>query len=290
MNHDSLPVTREEREHARREALYRQAKFEFGVSLIARAAIVLLIPFLLQNTTYTPVALLAGLLVAEFFSYRSDSTKGLAEQVARAIDYHDSLGWPLKEKQRLNAASGVSERLLNKVVSEHRAKNRRYFDTPVEVGPNRAAENVKQSAWYTGEQARGMQALMWWMVLLTLLAAAGYFVYTTAQSVSVGGNEGLQNYAGALKTTIALITAANSLGLVKLAMGYGKAAQAAQRHYDLAEEYAKRGSALLEKDAVFLLASYHTARGSMPLIPQWWWNRQEKTLNRRWRQEVLDRT
>ena len=85
------------------------------------------------------------------------------------------------------------------------------------------------------------------------------------------------------------MAAALSAGWVRLAIGYGRASQGASRAYEQALEYEKMGASLSERDAVFLLGSYHVARTSMPVVPEWWWTRQEARLNTLWQEEVSEK-
>ncbi|ULH15484.1 hypothetical protein MF271_16465 [Deinococcus sp. KNUC1210] len=284
-------MTGNQREQVKRIAAYHRAKQEFAWSLCLRGAAVVLGvlgTWLLPNFLYTPIILVLLVVTAEYFSYLSDTTKGQAEQFARASDYHDSFGWAIKEPQRLAAATLTSARKKAEVAKKR--GDTVYFESTAPLGALRAVQNTKQSAWYTAQQAAGLHRFMWFLVVVGLLSAAAYFLLFLTPLVRATVPDPAAALAGIVKTSSALATAALSLGLVRLAIGYGRASQGATRAYEQALDYEKRGDDLTEQDAVYLLATYHLARTSMPVIPEWWWNHHAKQLNTHWAQEVLEQS
>jgi len=280
-----------QQEQIKRVAAYHRAKQEFAWSLWLRGAAALLGllgTWLLPGFLYTPVVLILFLVAAEYFSYLSDTTKGQAEQFARASDYHDSFGWPIKESQRLAAAALTSEK--TKAGAAKKRGDALYFESKAPIGALRAVQNTKQSAWYTAQQAAGLHRLMWFLVVLGLLVAGAYFLLFLLPLVQTPVPNPAAALTGVVKTSSALATAALSLGLVRLAIAYGRASQGANRAYEQALDYEKGGDALTEQDAVYLLATYHLARASMPVIPEWWWDCHEAQLNAHWRREVSEQS
>lgn len=284
-------MTGNQREQVKRIAAYQRAKQEFAWSIVFRGvALVLGVmgTWLFPKFLYTPIILVVLVVAAEYLSYLSDTTKGQAEQFARATDYHDSLGWAIKEPQRLAAATLTSAKKRAEVAKKR--GDTVYFESKAPVGALRGVQNTKQSAWYTAQQAEGLKKLMWVLVYLTGLSAVGYFLLALLPLVGTVVPDRAAALGGVVKTSSALATAALSLGLVRLAIGYGRASQGATRAYEQALDYEKRGDELTEQDAIYLLATYHLTRASMPVIPEWWWDHHAKRLNELWDQEVSEQS
>lgn len=284
-------MTGNQHEQVKRIAAYRRAKQEFAWSLGLRGAAVVLGVlgnWLAPKSLYTPIILVLLVVAAEYLSYLSDTTKGQAEQFARASDYHDSFGWAIREPQRLAAAALTSARKKAEVVEKR--GDTLYFESKAPLGALRAVQNTKQSAWYTAQQAAGLHRLMWGLVVLGLLSAFVYFLLFLVPLVRATVPDPAAALAGVVKTSSALATAALSLGLVRLAIGYGRASQGTTRAYEQALDYEKQGDELTEQDAIYLLATYHLARASMPVIPEWWWEHHALQLNELWRQEVSEQS
>lgn len=284
-----MTATPIELESAKRDALFQKAKRQFTIANAARfLGIALSIggSLLWPAFTYLPLALLAITLYAEWMNYASDTTRGNAERVARSIDFLDGLGWPIDEKQRLASSALVRGTDINKAVAARRQRGIPFFDSTTPARPLRAVENTKQSSWYTAQLAGRMRTLMWFAVSAGLAAAAVYYFMALSPLLNVPTTSIAQAHGTILRTTSALISAILSLGLVRLAVAYGRAAEGANRSYESAVALMKQPQ-IQEHEAVYLLANYHTTRAGLPLIPDFIWKRSEHELNDLWNREVL---
>lgn len=284
-----MTTTPLELESAKRDVLFQRAKQQFArANFIRLIAVAMSIgsPILWPRFSYLPLALLFLTFLAEWLNYASDSTRSNAEKVARAVDFLDGLDWPVDDRQRLASSALVRDAAISRALEARRRRGTPFFDSAAMASPLRTVENTRQSAWYTMQLAGSMRKLMWFLVGTGLTIAVIYYFAALDPVLRAPATSVVEAHAAVLKTTSALITAILSLGLIRLAVAYGKAADGAKQSFEAAVALMKQPR-LKEQQAALLLSNYHMIRAGMPLIPDFIWKVKEGELNATWQREII---
>jgi hypothetical protein len=75
-----------------------------------------------------------------------------------------------------------------------------------------------------------------------------------------------------------------SLGLIKLALGYGSLSKNSGTSEQAADRALQASTTLEELTAFKVMYDYHLNRAAGPLIPTWMWKLREAELNRTWKE------
>ena len=291
MLHGGPPVTATplELESAKRDVLFQRAKHQFALANIIRliaVAMAIGCPIVWPTFGYLPLALLLLTFLAEWLNYASDTTRSNAERVARTVDFLDGLDWQVDDRQRLASSALVRDAAISEALEARRRRGTPFFDSATVASPLRTVENTRQSSWYTMQLAGSMRILMWFLVGVGLTVAVIYYFAALNPVLRAPAANAVEAHAAVLKTTSALITAILSLGLIRLAVAYGKAADGAKQIFDAADAMMKQRP-LKEQQAAILLSNYHMIRAGMPLIPDFIWKVKEGELNTTWQREII---
>ena len=239
-----------------------------GLGLLTGAFIGVLppepVPFIVAGCT----------IVAELCSYRSDAVKSTAQQFRRKLDLQDGFGWQIPKSDlsdlRVRCSAWVKKRARMNPVNEP------YFASADPPGPVRALKNVCESAWWTKHLAQRMATYCWTAMILGIIIS---FVVLIVALQATSTHSTQVNVA---KLVTAFLMLFLSLGLVKLALGYGglsKNSESSEKAADRALQ-AKPD----ELGAFKVMYDYHLHRAAGPLLPTWLWKMLKDELNRTWQE------
>lgn len=114
--------------------VYDQSKYYFNKSLCSRFLVYVTgVVALFANDKYTIAPAIAMVLVvlSEYFQYRSDTFKGIAESLRRKLDFWHSFGWSIPTKELSNIILEIPENIEKEVIA---APEENYFMSDKEVG------------------------------------------------------------------------------------------------------------------------------------------------------------
>lgn len=260
------------------KVLFDRSKFWWGSSLLLRViAAGLGIAFVLLNfSSVTAPWILSGLaLFGECSVWRSDLLKCRAEQLKRNLEFYDGLGWPL-------STSDISDTLARMSAGQRagilKAVKENYYASQLEAGPKRAAENLRESSWWSKDLSGKMLlfcALTTGVLLLASIGVLGLAIAATKDSMT------LENVSRMISAIISLIV---SLGLIRLTASYYSFNKLSEQIEQATNLLLGGSAAISEIEIVKLMHAYQIARSSAPLIPDWIWKVRRPTLNELWGQ------
>lgn len=201
---------------------------------------------------------LTGVLVgaAEVAQWRSDIRKDEAEDVRRALDLWDGLGW------------APTDDYIADLEGRHRVAIRAgkpaeaYFASVLVPGPRRLAQNARETAFFTESLARTAASLLTGLALGLLVVS---LVGLLSSVAAIDDAETLREVANAITSTLLLV---QSVNLVRLGIEYGSYQDAACRSKERLGRIL-RGDEIAHDDAVHLAYDYFIARAKAPLLPGW---------------------
>jgi hypothetical protein len=236
------------------------------------------------------VALLGLILAAlsEFLQWFSDRWKGAAQQLHRKLDFENSFGWQITDREMKDFLA----RYAGDIDSFSVPSKGNFFASGEQPGPRRAVENLRESAWWSMH----LSETMWWIfitaiiliffgcIFLLNISVQNFSEATTTTASQVGRSSGAQP-AGVSASVVKVVTSTVlfifSYGLFKFATGYFSFSHKSRQIADKAEGVLGNG-AIDEVQAIKLWQDYHLARDAAPLVPNWIWKLREKKLNRVW--------
>lgn len=261
---------------ALREALFERAKAWWVGTLVARVVSFVLSGALVLSGAIPQLApyLIAALaLLAEGLQWRSDVIKGSAESLKRKLEYHNAFGWAITGYEMAQYLLQVPRKSIQRLPRE--GEGEPYFASTQGIGPTRALENVRESAWWSKNQAERLGHICFGITALAFLVALAILLFAVQAVDDPSARSGI----GRIVT--ATITFVVSFGLIRLALGYAGFAKAAARVVESAEQALGAGGGEMIQ-AIKLLHDYQLARASAPLLPTWYYNRIRGHLNRLW--------
>ena len=256
-------------------AYFSLAKRWWGAALFFKACVILVsavvIWFSILSKT-SPFLALSLELASEWFAWRSDRAKSIAETLLRKLDYRDAFGWEISKSELSDVLARSSGKLRRRIPPEDHREN--YFASSEFVGSVRALQNLQESAWWSKHLAEKMGRYTLAGTIVATLSSLLILVTT------VGTLQNFEMRASVGRVVTAVLMLAVSLGLVRLTLGYYDFAQRAHRTEERATEFLKVGCT--EIDAIKLYNDYHLDRAVAPLVPDrvWKWNRDQ--LNELW--------
>jgi hypothetical protein len=213
-------------------------------------------------------------IVAELCSYRSDTVKNSAQQFRRKLDLQDGFGWPIPNADLsdllVRCSAWVKQRARTHPVGEP------YFASTDPPGPLRALKNVCESAWWTKHLAQRMATYCWTAMIL------GIIISFIVMIVVIQATSTHSTQVNVAKMVTAFLMLFLSLGLVKLALGYGSLGKNSESS-EKAADRAQQGTPD-ELGAFKVMYDYHLNRAAGPLLPTWLWNMRKDDLNQSWRE------
>jgi hypothetical protein len=221
-----------------------------------------------------PFIVAACTLVAELCSYRSDAIKSTAQQLRRKLDLQDGFGWPIPSSDlsdlRVRCSPWVKQRARLHPVNEP------YFASTDPPGPVRALKNVCESAWWTKHLAQRMATYCWTTMVVGIIIS---FIILLVALQATSTHSTQVNVARMVTAFLMLFL---SLGLVKLAFGYGSLS----KNSESSEKAADRAlQATTDELVAFkVMYDYHLHRAAGPLLPTWLWKMRKDELNETWQE------
>ena len=223
------------------------------------------------SSLWTPQLLLLLALVSELFQLRSDGLKSRAEAVLRILDLCESFGHEISASDTRDFAFSVPKSVRSKVEEIPASA---YFDTKVAIGPQRAAMNLIESAWYTRRQA-GTMALIYGALI------AGLFAFSIAALMIATRNVADQEVRERIvRVVTAWLLLLVSVNMLRNVWGYFKLYERCRRTEVVCTHLAKGD--VSEPEITRQWYEYQIARVGSPLIPEWLWNAMKSRLDKAW--------
>jgi hypothetical protein len=256
-------------------AYFSLAKGWWGAALFFKACVILVSAVVIWFSILSkasPFLALSLALASEWFAWRSDRAKSIAETLLRKLDYRDALGWEISRAELSDVLARSSGKLRRRIPPEDHGEN--YFASSESVGPVRALQNLQESAWWSKHLAEKTGR---YTLAGTTVATLGSLLILVT---TVGTLQNFEVLASVGRVVTAVLMFAVSLGLVRLTLGYYDFGQRAHRTEQRATEFLRGGCT--EIDAIKLYNDYHLDRAVAPLVPDrvWKWTRDQ--LNELW--------
>ncbi len=282
MANSSYPFRHDPRALSR--GLYDRAKGLWGVAYALQLGVfgvgITLVFFAASHWVGILLAAALCLSVAsEIVLLRFEAAKGIAEELLRKLDLRDSFGWGLDEAEMRDFLARSPSRLTEGLTTEDLGE--RYFASGQSIGPERALENVQESAWWSKHLASRM---VLWCAGAALVLLIGPIAVLVASILATADPEKLSLIT---QVAVSVLMAGFTFGLLRLAFAYYSFSRESDRAVVRAESASRRllaeGSVSLER-ALRVVQEYHLARTVAPPIPSWLWRRNQDRLNRLWEQ------
>jgi hypothetical protein len=215
-------------------------------------------------------------VVAELCMVRSDAMKSRGQQFRRKLDLQDGLGWQIPKTDLSDFLVRCSW-WVKKRARAHPA-NEPYFASTDPPGPIRALSNVCESGWWTKHLSEWMAAFCWALVVIGVVGS----VVLLIAALQATKEHSLQMSVARIVTAFLMLFL--SLGLIKLALGYGSLSKNSGTSEQAADRALQASTTLEELTAFKVMYDYHLNRAAGPLIPTWMWKLREAELNRTWKE------
>lgn len=226
------------------------------------------------------VALIVGIVsvLGSAGLWRSETLRQRAESLLRHFELEDAFGWKVDPKI---LADNLSRAILLAVKAAARAREQAsFFVSAQPVGPTRALDNLRESAWWTQQLARFMAQV----TSVAAIALGTITLWSLLVAASVGSTDPLE-VSNIVTAVIALLFAGN---LLRLPVDYFYLSAVASEYDRKASELIHAGG-LAEHDALRLLSDYQLERATAPLIPDWTWRVRRRHLNEIWKTYRMSR-
>jgi hypothetical protein len=221
------------------------------------------------------VASIAGLLGR----WRADSLRQRAESLLRQVELEDGFDWKVSPKI---VADSLSRGIAVAKSAANRAREQaNFYASSRQAGSLRALDNLRESAWWTQQNAQWMGWIAVWIVVVLCLVA----VWSLLVAATVIGPPTALEVSRLLAAGISVVFAGN---LVRLPFEYFRLANSASESDRKASDMIQANGSPTEADALRLLGDYQLARAMGPPIPDWVWRMRRDHLNEIWRQTRSD--
>lgn len=203
------------------------------------------------------IIIIAALTLAtEVLQWVSDRTKDIAEDLRRKLDLKDSFGWEITKQELADLSARRNEPVSSARVTEQ------YFASKKVPGPIRAAENIRETAWWSKQLASTAGRVT---TVITVLLSGGALILLISSILLTTNIEAIRNVANTVISTLLLVF---SLGLARRIEGYYTFSRDAGRVVEQANALLN-STDVREADAIKLAYIYFIARAKAPLIPGW---------------------
>lgn len=267
------------------ECLGREGKWWWRLSLSFKGisflvgALTLMFPSFPQGVM--PFILLGFAILAEVFNYLADRIFGMSHSFRAKLDLQDSLGWEISPSEYSDFLADLPESVKDLAQKPLTDGDRRgqYFASKNAQGPERALENVEESAWWSKILAKKMTRSCLVLLLVTVLASLVGMILTVYTIGVLGTSAGSNGLLGIARISTSFLMLLISLGTIKLTLGYYSFSVKAEK----VEKHSDRllnGKKIDLMEAVKTVHEYHLARIVAPPIPDWIWRKNEKELNK----------
>jgi hypothetical protein len=225
--------------------------------------------------------------VSEFLQWLSDLWKSAAHQLHRKLDFEDSFGWKITDREMKDFLA----RYAGNIESFAAASETNFFASDEQPGSKRAVENLRESAWWSMH----LSETMWWTfvtAIVVILLGCLFLLNVSVQDVSQTTTQVTSHASDApptsptvdatvVKVVTSTVLFIFSYGLFKFAIGYFSFRNKSRQIADTAEGFLKNGP-IDKVQAIKLWQDYHLARDLAPLIPKSIWKIRQKKLNKIW--------
>lgn len=229
---------------------------------------------LTQFTSNSPFVIVLLTILSEFCLWRSERIRDAWEKLHRNLDFNDSLGWPLP-KIEFSDLMLANSRKIGKLLSTTGTSEIGYFGSKQPQGPNRAVENVQESAWWAKHIAKRASVFYTGIIILLIIISTSTFILSIEAIKSFNV---LSNISRVVTSLLMLIF---SLDLLRMAYSYWKYSEKASSIEEQAERLLN-DVAITESQAIKLIQEYHLAHVQAPLNPSWIWKLMRNDLNELW--------
>lgn len=263
------------------ERFYSQAKWWWGTSLICKFIVIAagtLAIYLSLFSKVVPFFVFALTVTSEWFAWRSDKDKGVAESLRRKLDFRDSFEWEVSKADISDILARTSKSFRHSLPQE--GLREPWFANSDEHIPTRAIKNIQESAWWNKHLSEKIGRYTFIVTLLTVLGS----IILLIASISTVNNFDTLSSIGRVVTSVLMIVL--SLGLIRLTVAYHDYQRKSQRMEERTIEYLQYGCTDLE--AIRLYNEFHLDRASAPLIPDWVYERNRDHLNEVWKDYRTD--
>jgi len=190
----------------------------------------------------------------------------------RKLDAYESFGWPI-EMAEMSDVLARTPKSIKKVISG-KEPSYPYFSNQEVEGPQKALENVRESAWWSKHLAERTGHLY---LATTVFIVLGSVVVLAVSIETIRNFTVLVNVARVVTSVIMLLF---SLRLIRLTSDYYSFSRKAHIIETRAEEFLQRK--IDKVHAIKLMYEYQLARAAAPLIPTWIWKSMNTELNELW--------
>lgn len=253
------------------------AKMWWGVSLtvqVMASAGAALSALFAGLPLWWPIFLAVASIAALLGRWRGDHLRQLGEPLLRQIEFFEGFGWPLNPKLVADALARAIA--VEKVAAERAKEQGNFYASNRERGTARALENLRESAWWTQQNAHWLGVRATWLVVV--LCVVG--IVSLLMTASAMGAATPVTISKLLSAGVALVFAGN---LVRLPFEYFRLSASGSEADQKASELIERGVPT-EADALRILGNYQLARAMGPPLPDWLWKKRRDHLNRIWRE------
>lgn len=230
--------------------------------------------FIFAPPNHLPEILLILAIISEVIQINSDRLKNNAETLLRKLDLHQSFGYDISEADKLNMFCVIPKKTRNSLLSKK--NNDTYFASKTAPGPQKAIENLQESAWYTMQQTKYMSIIYLTLIFFLLIISIATLIYTLEQIDSITAQYQV------VRVIIASLLLLVSLNMIKTVIEYFHTYQQCKRLYDITLFLLKE--TVQESEALKFWSEYHLTRASSPLLPDWLWKIKGDSLNQAWEQ------
>ena len=257
------------------QAQFVSAKRLWGAAIGAKLLIFSLgvwAVFIGPPVTYLPQIILALLVLSEILQLRSDDKKSRAEGLLRTLDVCSLFSHEISIADKRDIVCNVPRNLRKRF--EGKNMQDLYFSNSHQEGPQRAVENLLESAWYTRHQA-GLMVGLYISLIIGLLALSILTLIFALREID--SNELKDQVVKVVTACLLLIV---SLNMFKAAWSYFKMYQRCQKTENICEHLLRDDVTMA--DAQKQWYEYQLTRATSPLLPQWLWKIRGSSLDDAW--------
>lgn len=254
---------------------FSKAKYFWGAATLAKLCIFAFgLMSVLADTPFAsaPQWILGIAVISEILQTRSDALKSRAESLLRLLDMCRSFGRVISESDKRDIIASIPRKLRKRFSSEKPADF--YFNSEKPDGPQRAVENLYESAWYTGHLSHAM--LLFYLTMISAFVIVSIFALITALQIDIAA----PNQERVIRAVTAWLMLIFSLNMVKGILGYINMYLRCEKTKAACLQL--MSGAITESDAVRQWHEYHISRSASPLIPDWLWKFRQSSLNDAW--------
>lgn len=227
---------------------------------------------------FAPIILLVMAILSDLVQFASDFAKSKAEFLLKLLDLNESFGRSISPMDKRDTAYIMP--FGNRKQYQWEDVDGAYFASRENIGPKKAIENLRESAWYTRQQAFVMGVAHIGIIFVVMLVSV-IAVMITAREVQD------------TLTTEKIVKVVTSALLLMISLNMFRGGVLYYRLYMRSKNTEINCDYLLKQeitqdDAMKQWGDYQAVRANSPLLPSWLWKVMGQWLKRRWTQYVMD--